>query len=70
MLGLALPLLVLCPVLLVGGMLQLFMASDQRAGHAPGLSLSQRSPDFSKHPSSVLLLNDISSWLSSSLTLT
>lgn len=51
MLGLALPLLVLCPVLPVGGMLQLFTAFEQRAGHAPGLSLAQHSPDFSKPPS-------------------
>lgn len=37
-LGLALSLLVLCPVLPVGGMLQLLMAFDQRSGHTPGLS--------------------------------
>lgn len=51
MLGLALPLLVLCPVLPVGGMLQLFMAFDQHAGRAPGPSLAQHRPDFPELPS-------------------
>lgn len=49
-LGLALSLLILSPVLPVGEMLQIFTAFDQPAGCTPGLPLAQHSSGFSEPP--------------------